>query len=148
MAVKNILCPLDFSDNGDAALTYATSLAKEYGAKLHLVHVYEEAFAYVDGGFAAAPIPPADKEPLREQLEATVPPQDVDFERNFLTGTPSKELIDYAKDRNIDLVVMGTHGRTGLGRILMGSVAEAVVRKAPCPVLTIKQPADSLQEST
>ena len=147
MNVKSILCPVDFSPSSDAAISYASSLAKEYDAELHLVHVYEESFAYVDGGFASAPVPLADPESEKERLEAIEPRKDIKSRREFIVGHASDELVKYAEDHNIDLVVMGTHGRTGLSRLLMGSVAEAVVRKAPCPVLTIKQPADSLQES-
>lgn len=148
MIVKSILCPVDFSEGGNAAIAYATSLAKEYEAVLHLVHVHEEAFAYVDGGFVGTPVPPADVEPIRAQLEAVEPDKDVTFLRKFIIGRPSDELVNYAKEEDIDLVVMGTHGRTGLSRLLMGSVAEAVVRKAQCPVLTIKQPENALQESS
>jgi nucleotide-binding universal stress UspA family protein len=151
MNVKNILCPVDFSNSGDAAMSYAASLAKEYQAELHLVHVYEQPFAYVDGGFASAPVPavpPADMEAEEAKLEAVKPEKDVKFLRQFIVGSPADELVNYAKEQNIDLVVMGTHGRTGLNRLLMGSIAEGIVRRSPCPVLTIKQPAKELQESS
>jgi len=69
---------------------------------------------------------------------------DTYFEHHLLSGDPGSELVHFAERENIDLIVMGTHGRTGLTRLLMGSVAEAVVRRAPCPVLTLKQPASAL----
>ena len=149
MNVKNILVPVDYSDSGDAAMAYAVSLAKEYEAELHLVNVYEQPFAYVDGGFSGAALPtvtPADLEAEEARLDQVTPGGDVNFRRKFIVGSPADELVNYAKDNAIDLVVMGTHGRTGLNRLLMGSVAEGVVRRAPCPVLTIKQPAEELQE--
>lgn len=150
MNVKNILIPIDYSHSGDAAMAYATSLAKEYGAELHLVHVYEQPIAYVDGGFASAPlpaVPPADLDVEEARLEKVSPPEDVPFRRKFIVGSPADELVRYAKENDIDLVVMGTHGRTGLTRLLMGSVAEAVVRRSGCPVLTIKQPSEELQKT-
>ena len=151
MNVKSILVPVDYSHSGDAAMAYAVSLAKEYNAEMHLVHVYEQTFTYVDGGFAGAPlpaVPPADLEAEKEKLTAITPDEGVNFRREFIVGNPADELVNYAKEKGIDLVVMGTHGRTGLNRLLMGSIAEGVVRRSPCPVLTIKQPAKELQESS
>lgn len=149
MNVKKILVPIDYSLGSNTAMTYAESLAREYDAELHLVHVYEQPFAYVDGGFSSAVIPeltPADLEREETRFEA-VTPQGVKFQRQFIVGLPADELVQYASENEIDLVVMGTHGRTGLSRLLMGSVAEAVLRRAPCPVLTIKQPAEAMQEA-
>ena len=149
MNVNKILVPIDYSLGSNTAMTYAESLAREYDAELHLVHVYEQPFAYVDGGFSSAVIPevtPADLEREETRFEA-VTPQGVRFQRQFIVGLPADELVQYAKEHEIDLVVMGTHGRTGLSRLLMGSVAEAVLRRAPCPVLTIKQPAEAMQEA-
>lgn len=152
MNVKNILVPVDFSDSGDAAMAYAVSLAKEYDAELHVVHVFEPPSTYVDGGFAGTPIPTniptVDQQEEEAKLELIIPSEDVKFQRKFVIGSPKDELVKYAKDNSIDLVVMGTHGHTGLTRLLMGSVAEAVVRRSPCPVLTIKQPAATAQETT
>ena len=152
MNVKNILVPVDYSDSGDAAMAYAVSLAKEYDAEMHLVHVYDQPFAYVDAGFTGTPIPaeipPADLEDEKAKLELVTPAEGVKFRRKFIIGSPADDLVNYAKENEIDLVVMGTHGRTGLTRLLMGSVAEGVVRRSPCPVLTIKQPAEALQETS
>ena len=152
MHVKNILVPVDYSDNGEAAMAYAVSLARGYDAELHLVHVYDQPFAYVDAGFVGSPVPaevpPADLDEERARLDRVTPDNDVSFRRRLLIGSPAEDLVKYAKENAIDLVVMGTHGRTGLTRLLMGSVAEAVVRRSPCPVLTIKQPEEELQETT
>ena len=143
MNVKKIMCAIDFSEHSEAALGYATSLARDSDAELHLVHAYEEPYGFAEAGIAAAAIPPVDLAPEREKFEAVVPTDStVRFQRKFIVGHPSDVLIDYAKDEHMDLIVMGTHGRTGLERLLMGSVAEVVVRRASCPVLTIKQPAN------
>ena len=145
MNVTNILCPVDFSISSDSALAYASSIAKEYDAELHIVHIYEEPFAYAE---PTTFVPPADMQPDRERLEKTRPDSpDVRFRHEFIVGHPADKLVDYANKYDIDLIVMGTHGRTGISRLLMGSVAEAIVRRAPCPVLTIKQPAVKLQEA-
>lgn len=132
MNFERILCPIDFSAGSEAALAYASVLAKESGAELHLVYVYEETIAYTEG--LGSYVPPADLEPDKERLNNTRPTEDVAIRHEFVVGHPADALVDYATDNNIDLIVMGTHGRTGLSRLLMGSVAEAVVRRAPCPV--------------
>jgi universal stress protein A len=140
MNVKKILCPMDFSEYSEAALVYASSLAKEFGSELHIVYVYERPFPYADAGFAGY-VPPDDLEPDKQRLKEIVPPRtDVPVVRQFVLGHPADELVEYAEANGIDLIVMGTHGRTGLGRLLMGSVAESVVRRATCPVLTFKTP--------
>jgi nucleotide-binding universal stress UspA family protein len=141
MNAKRILCPVDFSDNSSAALGYASTLAKESQAKLYLVHVDDSQIPY-DAGFAAYVAPADNTEALQEQLESIVPTQDdVEFERQLLIGHPADSIVDFAKRHDVDLIVMGTHGRTGVARLLMGSIAEAVVRRAECPVLTVKHPA-------
>lgn len=139
MNVKNILCPVDFSESNERALAYASALAKENDAELHIVYAYEEPLAYTEGGFGGY-VPPADMAPDKARLETVAPKPGVRFRRAFLIGTPSTVLLEYVSAKDIDLIVMGTHGRTGIGRLLMGSVAEAIVRKAPCPVLTLKAP--------
>ncbi len=140
MKIRNILCPVDFSDGSQSALAYATSIAKDHDAEIHIVYSYEEPFAYTDGAIPGN-VPPADLAPDHKALDAMVPTgSDVRFRHQFLIGPPDRTLLEYAKTRNIDLIVLGTHGRTGLGRLLMGSVAEAIVRRAECPVVTIKTP--------
>ena len=137
MNVKAILCPIDFSEHSRNALAYASTLARESGAELHLVHIYEPPIAYTDphDGF----IPPADLRPQMELLDEVQPTDDsVAFRHEFIVGHAPDALLDYADKHGVDLIVMGTHGRTGITRLLMGSVAEAIVRKAKCPVLTIR----------
>jgi nucleotide-binding universal stress UspA family protein len=142
MKAKKILFPTDFSHTSDAAVGMATSLARDSGAKLLIVHVEEPPTAY-GGGELYYGIPEPVTEDLRKMLTKVVPtdPQ-VPFEHRLITGEPAEAVVRLAKDEGVDLIVMGTHGRSGISRLLMGSVAEAIVRRAPCPVLTYKQQAD------
>lgn len=143
MNVKRILCPFDFSPSSETALALASSLARDNNAELHLVHVYDEPFAYTD---ESSDVPPADLKVEQERWEQTQPTVPGIFcRREFLVGPPVGTLLDYASSHNVDLIVMGTHGRTGVTRLLMGSVAEAVLRRADCPVLTVKQPVESIR---
>ena len=138
MEIRQIMFPTDFSHSSDAALALASSLAKDRGAKLHIVHVEEPPVAY-GGGEMYYGIPEPVTEDLQRMLEEIKPPdEEVAYEHELITGDPAHAIADFAKEHDIDLIVMGTHGRTGLLRMLMGSVAEAVVRRAPCPVLTYK----------
>jgi nucleotide-binding universal stress UspA family protein len=146
MKAKNILFATDFSDASQAALEYASSLAHDAGATLYIVHVGHFPVSCIDG--AALGVTPFivapeldDWQEVRNQLGKIVPTiRDVRFEHRYLEGSPADEIVDFARRQNIDVIVIGTHGRTGLNHILMGSVAEAVIRRASCPVLTVKQP--------
>ena len=143
MNVKKILCPVDFSSRSDAALAYASSLAAEADAFLHIVYVDEGSPTYVPGysEFGYIPEPAIDWERAqRERLAHVKPTADVPYDTRFLFGNPGKEILHCADREDVDLIVLGSHGRTGLSRLLMGSVAEAVMRRAKCPVLTVKQP--------
>jgi nucleotide-binding universal stress UspA family protein len=138
MHVKKILFPTDFSTIADQALDYAATLAKENGAKLLIVHIAELPAAYGAGEMYYG-IPEPDTDELLRMLHNVVPRNPpVDHEYRLLKGDPAREIVRVAKDDTVDLIVMSTHGRTGLGRVLMGSIAEAVVRRAHCPVLTLK----------
>lgn len=139
--MKKVLFPTDFSSSGDEALHYATSLARDWNAELILLHVEETPLAY-GGGELYYGLPEPNRSDLRRMLEALRPDDpDVPYEHRLITGEPAAAIVDFAKKERADLIVMGTHGRSGFTRLLMGSVAEAVMRKAPCPVLTIKEPA-------
>ena len=143
MEIKQIMFPTDFSHSSDAALAFASSLARDRGATLHIVHVEEPPVAY-GGGEMYYGIPEPVTEDLQKMLEQIKPPDEgVPYEHHLITGDPAHAITNFAREHDIDLIVMGTHGRTGLLRMLMGSVAEAVVRRAPCPVLTFKQKDDS-----
>jgi nucleotide-binding universal stress UspA family protein len=142
--MERIICPVDFSDLSKEALAYAASFAKEYKAELLLVHVVEDVYFPVDPtswGFSVAAFSKerksAAEQGLTELAESSVP-DEVKTETIVAAGTPFLEIIRLAKERDADLVVLSTHGRSGLAHVLMGSVAERVVRKAPCPVLVVR----------
>ena len=140
MDIHKILFPTDFSHCGDEALHFATSLARDSNATLLIVHVEEPPVAY-GGGEMYYGIPEPATEDLKKMLEQVKPTDpNVGYEHRLITGDPSTAVARLAEAEGVDLIIMGTHGRTGLSRLLMGSVAEAVVRRAPCPVLTYKQP--------
>lgn len=140
MIAKKILYPTDFSTTGDVALAYATSLARDSGATLLILHVEEPPLAYGAGEMYAGPAMP-DRDELERMLATVVPPDPaVSHEHRMVTGDAARRIVEVAEHEGVDLIVMGTHGRTGLSRLLMGSVAESVVRQATCPVFTLKQP--------
>jgi len=141
MDIKKILVTTDFSPLGYTALKYATSLAKDSGAKLLITHVEEPPLAYGTGEMYLGPAAEVESEEVSKLLEAVVPPDEsVPYEHHLLSGEPAREICALAESESADLIVMSTHGRTGLSRLLMGSVAESVVRHAPCPVFTLRQP--------
>jgi universal stress protein A len=148
MQLKKILFPTDFSHCGDEALALATSLARDTGAKLLIVHVEEPPMAYGTGHMYYGPTEPT-QEHLTEMLHKVAPKDpDVAYEHHMLLGNPATEIVRFADDESIDLIVIGTHGRTGLFRMAMGSVAESVVRHATCPVATFKHPKHKPVEQT
>jgi nucleotide-binding universal stress UspA family protein len=140
---KTILCAVDFSDHSPKLADYAKSLAKCTGAKLLCVYVAPSLSQYV--GFHVPPssiesfvgeiVAGADTS-MQAYLEAHF--QGVDTQGKVLVGYPAEEILNLAEDENADLIIMGTHGRTGIDRILFGSVAEKVVKSSRCPVLTIR----------
>jgi nucleotide-binding universal stress UspA family protein len=138
MSDKKIIFPTDFSTASDAALEYATRLANDMNAKLIIVHVEEPPLNY-GGGELYYGMPEPDRPAIARMLERLTPTDpEVPFEHRLLTGSPATEIVKVATDEQVDLIVMGTHGRRGLVRLLMGSTAEAVVRRALCPVLTLR----------
>ena len=138
MKTKKILCPVDFSSRSDAALDYASSLASESEALLFILHVDEGSVTYVPGYDDVGYFPEAPvnwEQEQRDRLSRVTPTvEDVEFETRYLSGKPENEVLDFADREDVDLIVMGTHGRTGVARLLMGSVAEAVVRRAKLPL--------------
>jgi nucleotide-binding universal stress UspA family protein len=144
MAGKAILFPTDFSTASDAALSHAETLARQSGAKLLIVHIEEPPLAY-GGGELYYGLPEPNSERIQKMLE-DVRPRDpaVAFEHRLTMGDPAGEVVRIAGDEGCEMIVMGTHGRTGLTRLLMGSVAEQIVRRAPCPVLIYRETAEKL----
>ena len=135
MNKKNILFPTDFSTASDAALIHAENFAKQSSATLVVLHVEEPPLAY-GGGELYYGLPEPSSERILEMLKNVCPhASDISFEHRLVMGDPASEIVRVAKEEHPELIVLGTHGRTGLSRILMGSVAEAVMRHAPCPVL-------------
>lgn len=146
IALKNILVPTDFSETSEIAVTYAKNLAEAFGATVHLLHVLQDPASYLPTEALAALPNLGQQQELaaRQRLAKLLGESDaniLDVKRVVLTGTPFVDIIRYAKQHVIDLIVMGTHGRGPVKHILLGSVAEKIVRKAPCPVLTVRPPA-------
>ncbi len=138
MKYRKILFATDFSPAAESALQYAASLARESGATLLIAHV-EEPLPYAGGEMYFAQ-PESPNPELRRMLEAVVPSEsDVRYEHRLTLGNAADEIVRIAREEQVDLIVIGTHGRTGMLRLLMGSVAESVVRHAGCPVLTLRQ---------
>lgn len=142
MIISKILHPTDFSTNSETALKYACFISTQFSADLYILHIAESAplmIPMVNLGF------PADyfQRQLRHANESlsALPDKVVNHTgnviRNVYEGKPAEQIIRYANDNAIDMIVMGTHGYTGLEHALLGSVAEYVVRKASCPVLTV-----------
>ena len=147
-AVTRVLVPTDFSATADAALEYAYLVAERFGASIQLLHVLDDPF--VAEGLAAeayiAEAPALRTAMLRDAQSrllhrATEQHPGIPVDREVLFGSGAKTIAEYAKQREADLIVMGTHGRTGVAHLLLGSVAERMVRIASCPVLTVRHPA-------
>lgn len=137
MHAQKILFPTDFSEASRAALTHATNLAADWGAKLLILHVDEPPIVFGESFVT----PPDMTGELRQQLETVVPhDRSVPCEHFLRSGSPANEIVALAEAEQVDLIVLGTHGHSRLRQILMGSVAEEVVRRAPCTVYTVKQP--------
>jgi universal stress protein A len=144
--LKQILVPTDFSENSEVAGRYARAMAEAFGAQLHLMHVLEDPYAATLDPLSFVPSQTFYEE-IEEQTRARLTrllvewqPLQPHVEVVASRGSAFVEIIRYAKDHGIDLIVLGTHGRGPVAHMLMGSVAQRVVRKAPCPVLTVRHP--------
>jgi len=142
-----ILVPTDFSAPSEAALATAKDLATRFGASLNLVHVLEDPYAVAAySADALGYLPPGIKETWQREAEKHLnalltPAERVHYKATtavLFSGNAAREIVEYAQDKRIDLIVMGTHGRGGFAHFLLGSVAERVVRTAECPVLTMR----------
>ena len=143
MTLKRILLPTDFSDTAQHALGYAREMAERFGAEVHVLHVVADPTPQ-DWAVGAAALVVSDLlktwEADAERHLAEVSLDGVETVRAIRVGHAFYEILQYATDNAIDMIVMGTHGRGPVKHLLLGSVAEKVVRKAPCPVLTVRQP--------
>jgi nucleotide-binding universal stress UspA family protein len=144
LTLTRILVPTDFSETSAAAVKYAVSLADAFGAQIHLLHVMEQPVQWQMAAEIAMVTAPVDDAALRDRAETELAGLLTRDERERYqlvcateVGAPFAAIVKYARREAIDLIVMGTHGRGAVAHLLIGSVAENVVRKAPCPVLTI-----------
>ena len=148
ITLKNVLVAIDFGEASETALAYGRELARMAGATLHVLHVVENVIAGAVGveGYVTdfASLQREVEESARKQLDSMV----TDEDRRTLaaktvtktSNSPALSIVSYARDAHIDLIIVGTHGRGGMAHLFMGSVAERVVRAAPCPVLTVRNP--------
>jgi nucleotide-binding universal stress UspA family protein len=146
--LQNILLPTDFSGCANFALPYAASIARATGATIICVHVVEPLVPAVGYTGLAEPMPIADiTDQLPDSAERQLPKlaeceecAGIKLEEVIVHGDAAAEIVRVAAEREVDLIVISSHGRTGLGRIIFGSTAEAIVRHARCPVLVVKPP--------
>lgn len=146
LTIKKILVPIDFSDYSKSALRYSVNFAKSFNASITLIYVVEPIIYPPDFSMGQIAIPTINtewderaKEEL-DKLAKTEIPAELQVKTMIKTGKPFVEIIETAKEENADLIIIATHGHTGVEHILFGSTAEKVVRKAPCPVLTLREP--------
>jgi len=140
---KKILCPVDFSEFTKDVVAYAADISRQYGAELHVLHVIPNLtyFTPYESFLTPENLVAMEKniqDEVDRDFKEVLSAVDIDVRKVVRTGVAFVEIIDYAKTEGIDLIVMGTHGRSGIEHILIGNVAEKVVRKSPCPVMTIR----------
>ena len=133
MTVGDVLFPTDFSAASERAGLVARDMARQQGVRLHVIHV-------------VPPITDPEDSPEKLRRLAAEIGKDLRVESALLSGRVAHQIIRYARDKRVGLIVLGTHGRTGVSRVLLGSVAEGVVRLAPCPVLTVPASAIEVEE--
>jgi nucleotide-binding universal stress UspA family protein len=145
--LKRILLPTDFSKFSQAAIKYAAAFAEKFGAEIHLLHVVQNVAVFIpDMVNVMPPVMPTLEQmsgPIKEAMGKLIAEHGLErltIHQEIREGTPFYEIIQLAKEKQIDLIIMGTHGHSGLTHVLLGSVSEKVVRKAPCPVLTVRHP--------
>jgi nucleotide-binding universal stress UspA family protein len=143
LTFKKIMVPTDFSEGSRAAVDWALRMI-DAGGTILVCHVVDD--VPLTYGYVGVAVPPADLrermvEEAAREMARSVPgpaPQGVQVDKRILHGNPFVSIVQLAKDEAVDLIVMGTHGRTGLKHVLIGSVTERIVRKAPCPVLVLR----------
>ncbi len=146
LTFQQVLFPTDFSELSNAALAYARLIAGTFGAQLHCLHVVDDAYQYWSAmGPESIPVGPPPEDLLelgRTRMEKFHTEKLGEMEQRVVTqvtlGRPFAEIIAYAREHKVDLIIMGTHGRGAIAHMLLGSTTEKVVRKSPCPVLTIR----------
>jgi len=152
--IKKILLATDFSENSKWALTYALSFAQKFDAKLYILHVIQQP-TYPLGMYAEISFDAMDKfnrnisDVTEREMKSLCEAQlgsFKNFESLIVNGTPYLEIIRIAKEKEVDMIVVGTHGRTGLDHVLFGSTAEKVLRKSTCPVLSVRLASKDFKE--
>jgi nucleotide-binding universal stress UspA family protein len=143
--LRRILVPTDFSKSSANALTYAVAFAEKFGAEILLLHVVQDLALFIPEAVLVAPPPAPPVEQFaaaaRTALERVIgelQQPGLTIRPEVVEGTPYEEIVRFARERDVDLIVIGTHGHTGLAHILLGGVTDKVVRRAPCPVLTVR----------
>jgi nucleotide-binding universal stress UspA family protein len=148
IVMKNVLVATDFGEAADSALAYGRELAAKFDATLHVLHVAENVYVTAFGAETYASFAPDLQRDIEESAVRRLREAVVDSDGSgpktvpvvMTSGSPAFAIIDYAREHDVDLIIMGTHGRGAIGHLLMGSVAERVVRLAGCPVLTVRHP--------
>jgi len=146
ITIKKILVPTDFSELSKIALPYAVDLARKYGAKIIIFHSFDEdlltPIVYETGWDAEKYFAKlqTDFDAAVEQFLEGIDIEGIEIESHLVSGKPFVEILKFVKEQGIDLIVMSTHGRSGLTHALLGSVTEKVVRKSPCPVMVVRHP--------
>ena len=148
MIVQHVLVPIDFSATADRALAYAIALGQQLQARLTLLHVLDLTPVTMDEmplGMTATYLDDleTDAQHLLQASRERVQRAGLQAESLLVQGTPTQTIIDTAGEQGVDLIIMGTHGRTGLAHVFLGSVAEHVVRQGPCPVLVVRRAPDT-----
>jgi nucleotide-binding universal stress UspA family protein len=138
LPLGTVLHPTDFSENSEFAFRVACALARDYKARMVLLHVIPPPMVIYAGGPVPAETWPSVEEVKEKLRKLEGRAHHVRVESHVMEGDPVDMIVRAAEETGCDVIVMGTHGRTGLGRLLLGSVAESVIRKAPCPVLSAK----------
>jgi nucleotide-binding universal stress UspA family protein len=148
IAIHNILVATDFGEASDSALCYGRELAGRFGATLHVLHVAENVYVTTFGAETYAAIVPEIQQEIEKAARKRLDEALIDSDHSgppakaivTTSSSPAYAIVDYAREHGIDLIIMGTHGRGALAHLVMGSVAERVVRLASCPVLTVRNP--------
>ena len=148
ITLKKILVPTDFGEAADAALNYARALARNFGASVDVLHVAEDVSTRMYAGEMYVAVPQSIQNDVEEAARKQLHARLIDNDPNplpvrpavIVSNAPAVSIVSYAKETGADLIVMGTHGRGPMAHLFMGSVAERVVRLAPCPVLVVRHP--------
>lgn len=141
--IKRLLTPIDFSESSKQAVHYAVEFARSFKAEIHLLNIIEPVMypAEMFGQVGMVDVESVMEKSANEEMQAwkaSLIPEGVAMVAATQHGRPFAEIISYATEHEIDLIIIGTHGRSGIDHFLLGSTAEKVIRKAPCPVLTVR----------